>query len=166
MDIVSHGLWGAIAFGRRTRRSFWLAFIVGIAPDVLSFGILTVAAMLGLADSPDFSRGTPPESSIPQYVHHLYNITHSLVVFLVVYLAVWLLVKRPIWELSAWGLHVFMDIPSHSFAFFPTPFLWPVFDWKVNGWQWMSPSIFIPNAVLLIFVYVWYFARQRRRRRD
>ena len=166
MDIVSHGLWGAIAFGRRTRRSFWLAFIVGIAPDVLSFGILTVAAMLGLADSPDFSRGTPPESSIPQYVHHLYNITHSLVVFLVVYLAVWLLVKRPIWELSAWGLHVFMDIPSHSFAFFPTPFLWPVFDWKVNVCQWMSPSIFIPNAVLLIFVYVWYFARQRRRRRD
>lgn len=33
MDIVSHGLWGAIAFGRRTRSSFWLSFVFGIAPD-------------------------------------------------------------------------------------------------------------------------------------
>jgi hypothetical protein len=91
MDIVSHGLWGAIAFGRRTRGSFWLAFMVGIGPDVFSFGILTMAAMLGLAKQPDFSHGTPPESSIPEYVHHLYNVTHSLVVFLMVFLLVWLL---------------------------------------------------------------------------
>ena len=40
MDILSHGLWGAIAFGRRNRPSFWLAFVIGLAPDLLSFGIL------------------------------------------------------------------------------------------------------------------------------
>ena len=32
MDIVSHGLWGALAFGRKNRRSFWLAFGIGLAP--------------------------------------------------------------------------------------------------------------------------------------
>lgn len=163
MDIVSHGLWGAIAFGRRTRSSFWLAFVIGIAPDIFSFGILTMGAMLGLAEQPDFSHGTPPESSIPRYVHHLYNVTHSLVVFLLVFLLVWVLEKRPVWELSAWGLHVLMDIPSHSFAFFPTPFLWPLSDWKFNGWQWMTPHVFIPNAMLLVLVYAWYFVHQKRR---
>lgn len=164
MDIVSHGFWGAIAFGRRTRSSFWSAFVFGIAPDLFSFGILTMAATLGLAEQPDFSHGTPSESSIPQYVHHLYNVTHSLVVFLVVFLLVWALVKRPVWELSAWGLHVLMDIPMHSFAFFPTPFLWPLSDWKIDGWQWMTPSIFIPNAILLLLLYAWVFMQKKRRK--
>ena len=164
MDIVSHGFWGAITFGRRTRSSFWLAFTIGIAPDLFSFGILTMAAMLGMAEQPDFSHGTPPESSIPQYVHQLYNVTHSLVVYLIVFFLVWILLRRPLWELSAWALHVLMDIPSHSFAFFPTPFLWPLSDWKFNGWQWMTPYVFIPNVTLLIGLYLWYFTVRRRSR--
>jgi Na+/phosphate symporter len=96
MDIVSHGLWGAIAFGRKSRLSFWLAFVIGLAPDLLSFGILWTAAMVGLEDKPNFSHGTPPESSIPQYVHHLYNVTHSFIVFLIVFLLIWFLLKRPV----------------------------------------------------------------------
>ena len=47
MDILSHGLWGAITFGRRSRPSFWLAFGLGLAPDLLSFGILYLAVALG-----------------------------------------------------------------------------------------------------------------------
>jgi hypothetical protein len=85
VDILSHGLWGGIAFGRSNRPSFWLAFVVGLAPDLLSFGILYGAVTLGMADAPDFSHGTPPESTIPQYVHQLYNVTHSFLVFLLVF---------------------------------------------------------------------------------
>jgi hypothetical protein len=48
MDIVSHGLWGSIAFGRKSRSSFWLAFMIGMAPDIFSFGILWAASMLGM----------------------------------------------------------------------------------------------------------------------
>ena len=157
MDIVSHGLWGSIAFGRKSRSSFWLAFMIGMAPDLFSFGILWAAAFLGLSEKPDFSHGTPPESTIPHYVHHLYNVTHSFIVFLVVFFVIWLLLKRPFWELCAWGLHVLVDIPTHSYAFFPTPALWPLFDWKFDGWQWMTPSILIPNFVLLALLYAWYF---------
>ena len=160
MDVLSHGLWGAIVFGRRTRTRFWLTFLIGMAPDLLSFGILTLAAMLGLAEQPDFSHGTPPESSIPSYVHHLYHATHSLVVFLLVFVLVWVSAKQPVWELSAWGLHVVMDIPLHSADFFPTPFLWPLSEWTFNGWQWMTPSILIPDILLLILLYAWYGARQ------
>lgn len=166
MDIVSHGLWGALAFGRKSRSSFWLAFGIGVAPDLLSFGILWTAAMVGLEDTPDFSQGTPPESSIPLYVHHLYNVTHSAVVFLIVFLVVWFFLKRPLWELAAWGLHVLVDVPTHSHAFFPTPVLWPLVDWKFNGWQWMTPAILIPNFVLLALLYAWYFLRPYRMSRQ
>ncbi|BCA53828.1 hypothetical protein W02_09680 [Nitrospira sp. KM1] len=154
MDIISHGLWGAVLFGRKTRWSFWLAFVIGLAPDLLSFGILWTAAALGMSDRPDFSHGTPPESSIPRYVHHLYDVTHSLIVFLLTFFTTWMLLKQPLWELAAWGLHILVDIPTHSSEFFPTPFLWPVSDWKFNGWQWMTPGILIPNYLLLLFIYI------------
>jgi hypothetical protein len=123
MDILSHGLWGAIMFGRRSRPSFWLAFVLGLGPDLLSFGILYLAVALGMAERPDFSHGTPPESSIPQYVHDLYNVTHSLISFLAVFFVVWALRKRPVWELGAWGLHVLVDVPTHSSSFFHSSLL-------------------------------------------
>ena len=165
MDIVSHGLWGAVGFGRRNRSSFWLAFVIGLAPDLLSFGVLWTAVVLGLAERPDFSHGTPPESSIPQYVHHLYNVTHSFIVFLVAFLLIRFLLRRPLWELGAWGLHVLVDVPTHSYAFFPTPILWPLFNWKFDGWQWTTPTILIPNFVLLAMVYTWYLANPYRNRK-
>jgi hypothetical protein len=159
MDILSHGLWGAIAFGRKSRAGFWLAFVIGLAPDLFSFGILWMAATLGLSEKPDFSHGTPPESTIPLYVHQLYNVTHSFIIFLLLFVLVWLLLQRPLWELSAWGLHVLVDIPTHSFAFFPTPFLWPLSTWKFDGWQWMTPTILVPNYVLLALLYAWFLWR-------
>jgi hypothetical protein len=165
MDIVSHGLWGAVAFGRRNPSSFWLAFVIGLAPDLLSFGVLWTAVVLGLAEKPDFSHGTPPESSIPQYVHYLYDVTHSFIVFLVAFLLIWSLLKRPLWELGAWGLHVLVDVPTHSYAFFPTPILWPLFNWKFDGWQWTTPTILVPNFVLLAMVYAWYLSNPHRHRK-
>lgn len=162
MDIVSHGLWGALAFGRKSRASFWLAFGIGLAPDLFSFGILWIAATLGLSPQPDFSYGTPPESTIPSYVHHLYDVTHSFVVFLVVFMLLWVLTRQPVWELGAWGLHVLVDIPTHSFAFFPTPFLWPLSDWKFDGWQWNQSTILIPNFTVLLLLYGWFLLQQSR----
>ena len=162
MDIVTHGLWGALAFGRKSRTSFWLAFLIGLAPDLFSFGLLWMAATLGLAEKPDFSHGTPPESTIPPYIHHLYEVTHSLIVFVVVFLVVRLLLKRPVWELASWGLHILVDIPTHSSAFFPTPFLWPLSDWRFNGWQWMTPTILVPNFVALSLFYAWFLRQSYR----
>lgn len=162
MDIVSHGLWGALVFGRKGRTSFWLAFGIGLAPDLFSFGILWIAATLGLSPKPDFSHGTPPESTIPPYVHHLYDVTHSFVVSLAMFAILWLVMKRPVWELGAWGLHVLVDIPTHSFAFFPTPFLWPLSDWKFDGWQWNQSTILIPNFTVLLLLYGWFLLQQGR----
>lgn len=164
MDFISHGLWGGIAVGRRNRRSYALAFVFGMAPDLCSFGLLFANGLLthGL----DFFNGLghPPDAAqIPAYVHTLYNATHSLPVFAAVFALVWLLRRRPLWELCAWGLHIALDIGTHSAAFFPTPFLWPLSDVHVDGVPWSEPRIFFTNIALLLVVYAWFLVRRPRK---
>lgn len=162
MDIISHGLWGSLAFGRRNWKSFWLSFFFGIAPDLFSFGVFMAAAFFGFAEHPDWSSGRHPDpSQIPLYVHNLYNITHSLVVFAAVFGLVWLARRKPPYVMLAWGLHILVDIPTHSYIFFPTPFLWPLLDVRVSGIPWSSPIIFIPNVMLLVGLYLWFFVIRR-----
>lgn len=156
MDILSHGLWGGIAFGRKNKRDFWWSFGIGMMPDLLSFGILTVATALGLSTRPDWG-GHPLDAMIPTYVHSLYNITHSLVIFVTVFAAVCLIRKKPFWPLLAWGLHVMMDIPTHTTEFFATPFLWPLSTVRVSGISWGHPMIMIPDIILLFVLYIWFF---------
>ncbi len=170
MDIVSHGLWGGIAFGRKSKRSYWLAFLFGILPDLLAFGPYFVLTWLGvfnipgLPRLPNIPREPPDPSLIPDFVFKVYNISHSLIVFLILFAIVWLILRRPLFELSAWGLHILIDIPTHSDKFFPTPFLWPASNLYINGHSWTSPEIFIPNVLVLVGLHVWFFiARQRRR---
>lgn len=163
MDILSHGLWGGITLGRENKKKFWWSFTFGIAPDLFSFGIFTGMTILGLVSSPDWSSGPPPESEIPSYVHILYKFTHSLVIFSAVFLAVWLIQKKTFLPMLAWGVHILMDIPTHSTEFFPTPFLWPFFDnIRFSGISWGHPIIFIPNAALLLVLYLWFFVVKPR----
>jgi hypothetical protein len=163
MDIISHGLYGGVAFGRRSRVSYAKAFFFGIMPDLLSFGIFTVLMFLGVSAGPqDF--GHPPDAdSIPEYVYALYNVTHSLVVAGVSLGIVWFLFKKPVYEMLAWPLHILVDIPTHSTAFFPTPFLWPLSNFYVNGVSWGHPYIFFPNIIILICMYAAWFIRRRKR---
>lgn len=157
MDIISHGLYGGVAFGRKSKKSFWLSFFFGIAPDLFSFGLFTVSVWLGLVHGLDWSAGPPDERLIPQYVHTLYNITHSFVAFAVLFGLVWWWRGKPLLEMLGWPLHILVDIPTHSSRFFPTPFLWPVSDFHVNGHPWSSPEIFIPNVILIVSLYLWFF---------
>jgi len=158
MDILSHGLWGGIAFGRKNRRSFWLSFFFGIAPDLFSFGIFFISMFLtGRIFRPDFSSEPPDPSLIPQYVHSFYSVTHSLIMFAIAFFLLWLIFKKPIWESLAWVFHILLDIFTHSYKFFPTPFLWPISDFKFNGWPWVLPGIFFTNFALLVMLYVWFY---------
>ncbi|MFZ2190309.1 MAG: hypothetical protein WA057_01660 [Candidatus Magasanikiibacteriota bacterium] len=164
MDIISHGLWGGVAFGRKNKKLFWTAFGFGIAPDLLSFGIFTGARILGLASDPDWGKGLPDPSTIPQYVHILYNFTHSLIIFALVFGLIWLIRRKPFLPLLAWSLHILIDIPTHSTAFFPTPFLWPVSNFVVNGISWGQPIIFYPDVILLAVCYlVWWWSKKRKK---
>jgi membrane-bound metal-dependent hydrolase YbcI (DUF457 family) len=93
-------------------------------------------------------------------VYTLYNVSHSFLTAFLVFGIVWFVYKKPMFELLAWPLHILVDIPTHSSEFFPTPFLWPLSDFTVNGISWGQPVIFIPNVVLLIGLYVWFFYKK------
>lgn len=154
MDVFSHALWGGVVAGRKSKKYFWWAFGLGLFPDAASFGILMIARILGLAQGLDFSSGVPDANLVPNFVHVLYNISHSFVTFGVIFLLVWLILKKPFWPLLAWGFHILLDIPSHSFEFFPTPFLWPVSNFMINGISWGENIVFVPNVIFLILLYV------------
>lgn len=162
MDVVSHGLWGGLAFGRNRRRDYWLSFIFGVAPDILSFGILIIAQIFNFQAKTDWS-SQPTNADIPSYVHILYNYTHSLVIFALVFFIVWWLLRRPFLPLLAWGFHIFLDIFTHSTEFFATPFLWPLSNFKINGISWSHPLIFFPNWIAIIIGYIiWYVYKKRK----
>ncbi len=163
MDIISHGLWGGVAFGRKSKKSFWLSFVFGILPDLIAFGPFFVLMFLRIVPRPNFSAEPPVPDSIPQFVYQVYNISHSLFVFVLLFGLLWIILRRPLWEFSAWGLHILMDIPTHSYKFFPTPFLWPFSHFEINGHPWASPEILIPDVILLVILYIWFFARKRKR---
>lgn len=163
MDILSHGLWGSISFGRRNRRSFWLAFLFGILPDLVSFGFYFFGVFLGFYRHPPFGAGHPPPEEIPVLIHTLYNWSHSLVIFAFIFALAWLLLRRPSYEMLAWPFHILFDIFTHRAEFFPTPFLWPLSDYRVSIINWTDPRIFIPNIALLALLYLWFFVVRWRR---
>ena len=165
MDIVSHGLWGSIAFGRKNKKSFWLAFLLGIAPDFFSFGIYTGSRLIQTIFDPEsvhWSMRPPGMIEIDSYVHTLYNITHSFVVFALVFGIVWFIMKRPVWEMFAWAFHIFLDLFTHSTSFFPTPYLWPFSFTPIDGIPWSTPIIFFTNIISLAIIYIVYWYRKKR----
>src|SRR3989304_1333481 len=97
MDIVSHGLWGAIAFGRASRRSFWTALLIGMAPDFFSFGLVFANGLLLHGLEFLYGLSHPPDPAlIPAYARSRYNTTHSLGVFAAMFVLVWIARGKPL----------------------------------------------------------------------
>ena len=42
MDVMAHGLWGGALFYAQGRKEFFAGVLLGIAPDLLSFGVFHV----------------------------------------------------------------------------------------------------------------------------
>ena len=161
MDIFSHTLWGGAALGRKKRSDFLLAAAFSLLPDFLGEGIMFLLVLLGLPNMPGLEHGHPDISEFPAYARNFYNASHSLVVFLLVFALVWMIRKKAFLPLAAWGLHILIDIPTHSFKLFPTPFLWPLANFKVDGIGWDSPLILFPNYALLAALYAFWFFKYR-----
>lgn len=167
MDVFSHGVWAlAIARGANIKTNTRVmrpavAFFFGIFPDLFAFSIPILSLVWAM---PDPSSLRTPE--MLTLAHSLYNLSHSLVVFLIVFVVVALLrKKRPYWELSGWLFHILCDIPTHSGEFFPTPMFWPLADWKFNGFSWGRPWFIIANWTTLILVHLgltlWKRSKQK-----
>lgn len=155
MDTLSHYLWTVAIYWQHPKR--WLVGMFGALPDLMSFGIFFVQRLL----TGTMERGAPGIETIPQYVHVMYDITHSLVVFMIVAAVLWFVAREWFWLIWGWALHIIIDIPTHTAAFFPTPFLWPVSDFHLSGISWGVTWFMLMNLVGLIAVYVWLIWRPR-----
>jgi hypothetical protein len=154
MDVIAHGLWGGVSFYGQGRRKFFAGVLIGMAPDLLSFGIFHVMnpSWITMRLAGEIS-GPPALAILPPYLFHAYNVTHSLVVWAATFFLLWLTTKHPPWLLGAWLLHIVCDIPTHTESYFPTPFLWPLPTPFVDGIPWSTPWLMAVNYATMVLVY-------------
>lgn len=166
MEIVAHGLWAAataVTAKRSTAARMSVGWTVwwGTFPDVLAFGPM-VAAGLWLWVSGN-------RNGIP-HVHlglPLYPAGHSLLVFCAVFGAASILARRMVYEMLGWLMHILIDIPTHSFSYYATRFLWPVSDYRVDGIAWWTAWFWgaTYGALAAVYFVLWRMGWLVRRER-
>ena len=171
MDVFAHTVWAALsarAINKKKKQRIlnvaWTAFW-GVFPDLFAFTIpfagIIISVLSGDKSFSDFPRGEG--SPLFSLAHELYNYSHSLVIWFVVFLVVWKLAKKPRWELLGWALHILIDIPTHTEAFFPTPFLFPVSTYHVPfGISWGTPWFMMLNYSVMLLCFAFLFIRDRK----
>lgn len=161
MDVISHGLWGWLAFGRQKRSRYAPALVFGMLPDLLAFVPFFIHARI---QGFQFT-GPPPLEIVPSWVFLLYNLGHSLIVFGLFYLIVGRYNREVAFCSLAWLLHILVDIPTHAADYFPTRFLYPLNDFVIDGLPWDTPIIWFSNLTLLVVLCaVVFLARLREKR--
>ena len=162
MDIFAHALWTTAVATPLQRRSpqrislGWATFF-GIFPDVFSFAIPAVVRIWWYATgvTPSLLPDTKTAGRF-QFVWQLYHASHSLVIFTLVFAIVWLIFRRPVFELLGWALHILIDIPTHQ-GMFAVHFLWPFSSYGFSGIRWENPWFMAANyaALILCYSFLW-----------
>ena len=156
MDTVSHALWGKALFGYRKYK--WSSFIFGALPDLLSFGLYF---LFNLITSPsNIKFGKPALETIPYWVFDLYDFSHSLIIAFIFILITSLFDKELCFPMLAWPLHILIDLFTHSVQYFPTPFFWPISDYRFDGIPWSNPYILILNFAFIFLLFIYRYRRK------
>ncbi len=174
MDILAHTLWTTVAARKANLAALkkgkpfklnliWTAFW-GIFPDLFAFSIPFVIALWTIltgARTLQFFTTRNQVAAGLNLSHDLYQYSHSLIIFAVIFLIVWAIRKRPPWVLLGWAFHILIDIPSHSLAFFPTPFLFPLSSYRFPyGIAWSNMLFMIINYSSLLIVWGSIFIKK------
>jgi hypothetical protein len=168
VDIFAHGLWATAAARGTNRKAKWRirlgwAAFFGMFPDLFAFSLSFVTIFVNRVNG-------VPVTGHPglELAWQLYQISHSLFVFTAVFGLIWLIRRRPTLELLGWPLHILIDIPSHTLRFFPTPFLWPVSSYYVNGISWGNRWFMLVNysAIAAAYLLLWWTGRRSKPVRD
>lgn len=177
MDIFAHSVWAAIAAKKHNQVASetksisvgWAAFW-GVFPDLFAFGIpFFVLLFLLISGDIPFQPMWPGSAVVAerapwigQFIPFAYKISHSLVVFATVFVVAWLIKKKAPIAMLGWALHIFIDIFTHAATFFPTPFLWPISDWKfLYGFSWANGWFMIVNYATMLVLFCVMFLRRR-----
>lgn len=179
MDVFSHGIWagiGASGINKKTSKKInpYFAAFWGVFPDVFAFSPYFLwmiwNRLRGIEVKP---MNMEPQNGISLLSEQLYNISHSLVIFSGVFFLVVsskLLMSRanfrvktlvPI-SMFGWLLHILLDIPTHTYEFYPTPVFWPLFGWKFDGFSWGQPWFIALNySSILLALYFLRWKKQK-----
>lgn len=169
MDAISHALWaGALAkainlnHNLKKKINFWWFAFFGMFPDIIAFAIPYIIWFFGLIfgvyklSDAYLNLAHPTTIDFPYYnlVSQLYYVSHSLIIFALVFLILFLIFKKPIWIMFGWLLHIVIDIFTHVRSHYTTPILWPVSNFTIGGIvYWRETWFLIADVVLLIIVY-------------
>jgi hypothetical protein len=180
MDILAHTLWTTAAARKANRVAkkkgklfklnlFWTAFW-GVFPDLFAFSIPFVIALwtilTGTRTLQFFSTKNQVVAGLNLF-HDFYQYSHSLIIFAVIFLIVWAIKRRPPWVLLGWVFHILIDIPSHSLAFFPTPFLFRLSNYHFPyGIAWSNMWFMIINYSALLIVWGTILVKKYHKPKD
>ncbi len=158
------------------RSAFW-----GVFPDFFAFIPLFLWVGWGFLQGEYYfgkiprhgmlEAGSAATLPILDLTHKLYSVSHSLIVFVLIMLAVWAFLRYRrkgdqvyLWEMGGWLLHILIDVPSHSYNYFPTPIFWPLSNLRFDGVSWSAPWFMILNygALFLVYLYLWRQNREVR----
>jgi hypothetical protein len=151
VDIFAHGLWSYAALHKAPNAK--AAILAGTLPDLIPFAPLLAYRLMKGA----FKFSAPPHNpaDIPKLVYQVYDFTHSFITVIIAFGIIALLTRRFYLFLLAWPLHILLDIPTHTSAFFPTHFLFPLTEFHVNGINWGNPWFMSLNYSILLIVYIF-----------
>ncbi len=157
MDILSHALWSSIAAKTANKRHAtkidpWWAGFWGAFPDLISFAPLALVVIFQTISGASF-RSFQHSSGIGQFTGLLYPASHSIIIFLAVFLIIWLVRHAPAWVMGGWALHIILDIGTHPEEFYPTRFLWPLSDIHFGGISWRTPWFLLLDYALLALCF-------------
>jgi len=136
MDIFAHALWTLSIYWNYPNR--WLAMFIGIVPDIIA---ITPHLMM--------EHFTRPGQALYDV---MYQISHSLIILLVITIIVFIISKKAIIVLGAWALHIIFDIFTHVSSYYPTPYLWPLPSPSLFAVDYRNPQFMIINYAIIALV--------------
>ena len=158
MEIFSHILWPLMLFRNKLWREEALFF--AILPDISFLFILFYVFF-----------GTPMEVgwdsamyTMPNVYKQFYFFMHSFVAVGIGAFLMWIFNPKLLPALSAWILHICMDIPMHD-GEFATRFLYPISGVSVSGLNWTDYRVMAISYLLLLNFTVYSLWRERKKHR-
>ena len=147
MDTIAHGIWTYIIYFAHPKK--WWAVLIGIAPDVISFvPYFIIDYLLGFSVQATFDL--------------VYQYTHSLVIFAIVFIGIALFTRSAPLIFGAWGIHIVFDMFTHPMAYYPTPYLFPFNSPELLAFDYRTWGFLVVNYVLIIGFLLFLHFRKKK----
>jgi hypothetical protein len=156
MDIYSHFLWTNLT-GRATKRThkvcLWMA-VFGFLPDIVAFGYNFSTQIAGHINLAAIGGSYHLNlASVPPITFTLSNYSHSFIIFAAVFAVVSIVLNKLYIPLLGWGMHILIDIPTHTIGHFAPPYLFPFHTPLINGIGWSNPYFMLFDFTILFYIY-------------